>query len=426
MKAANKPRSRGGKTTHRNNQPRTLVDCREAALRYRDAGFSCFPIEPKGKRPSVRSWKPWQEEIATEHDVHGWFDANSECGVALVMGQVSGGLACRDFDDMAAYDRWAKEHADLAKSLPTVATRRGRHVYFRLTEAAEKELRARLGKPESKGALKLEDGELRLGDCYCVAPPSLHATGSYTWLLGLEHLRSLDPIATGLTEAEPRSPAVDQRDQKTCLLDSLDSLVETRRPDVAEVIERCVLREYQRRHEAVFELARELKAIGDLRELPAVAFREVVRQWWQRSRPYMRNERSFDENWSDFLEGWERVRWPKGKEPILAIMRDALEGPDPPEAEQFDDPDVIKLLKICFALQQAAGDGPFFLASRLAATVMYPDQDVETARQAVTRKLAYLCRPEIGVLEKVSQGSMSSRKANRYRRRSYSKLREAC
>jgi hypothetical protein len=70
------------------------------------------------------------------------------------------------------------DHPDLAQTLPTVATSRGRHVYFRAGPADLFFLDLRDLNPP-------EDGEYR-GDSghYCLLPPSRHPDGpTYKWLL---------------------------------------------------------------------------------------------------------------------------------------------------------------------------------------------------------------------------------------------------
>ena len=102
----------------------------EAALSYAARGWSIIPIRPRDKKPACGSWKRYQETPADHPTLHEWFDKNTSPGLAVVLGPVSGGLVCRDFDDMGAYNAWALEHPDLAAGLPTVATARGRHVYL--------------------------------------------------------------------------------------------------------------------------------------------------------------------------------------------------------------------------------------------------------------------------------------------------------
>ncbi len=150
----------------------------DAALSYFRRGWSIIPIQAGTKKAAV-PWKRYQAERADEQTVRQWF-ASASTGIAVVLGAISDGLVCRDFDSLAAYDKWAAGHADLAGALPTVATARGRNVYFRPPSADLRFVDLRLGSPP-------EDGEYR-GDSghYCLLPPSIHPSGSvYTWLVPL-------------------------------------------------------------------------------------------------------------------------------------------------------------------------------------------------------------------------------------------------
>ena len=142
----------------------------EMALEYHRRGWSIIPIRTGSKKPACRSWKPYQKTRSDESKVRKWFANDNGRGVAVVLGNVSGGMVCRDFDTMEGYDRWAADHPDLARTLPTAATAHGRHVYFRSNHQNIK---------------KLEDGELR-GAGYCLLPPSRHPDGpAYHWLIPL-------------------------------------------------------------------------------------------------------------------------------------------------------------------------------------------------------------------------------------------------
>src|SRR5262245_5123615 len=120
-------------------------DLRQWALTYRSWGWSVFYLFTK-TRPAYR-WKPWQERRPTDRDLGRFHDlavrlgrkkGQGVTGVAVVNGRVSGChgrgcLCCRDFDDADAYARWSAEHPELARTLPTVRTFRGYHVYALLT-----------------------------------------------------------------------------------------------------------------------------------------------------------------------------------------------------------------------------------------------------------------------------------------------------
>jgi hypothetical protein len=169
----------------------------DAALQYARRGWSIIPIRHKpgtdGKQAAV-PWREYQKRRPTDSELHTWFGNERPVdGLAVILGRVSGGLVCRDFDDLAAYGKWAAEHPELASRLPTVETARGRHVYFRSTWTGFKDL---------------GDGELR-GDSkhYCLLPPSKHPGGRrYKWLIPLPDapLPQIDPYAVGLGNATQR------------------------------------------------------------------------------------------------------------------------------------------------------------------------------------------------------------------------------
>ena len=180
----------------------------EAALAYRRRGWSIVPMRMAAKLPA-RKWKCFQSAPATESALRAWFGGDSGYGAAVVFGEVSGGLASRDFDTMTAYESWASRHPDLAQSLPTVVTRRGRHVYFRAMPECVSKLRELIGKPGGTGAIACGDGELRVGvGCYSVLPPSVHPSGHvYQWAIPLtDELPVIDLMGAGFVEIPDRQP----------------------------------------------------------------------------------------------------------------------------------------------------------------------------------------------------------------------------
>jgi len=158
-------------------------------LPYDDLGWSLIPmVLGAEKKPACRRWKPYQTTRPDRATLRRWF-GKGRPGVAVVFGEISGGesgtaLVSRDFDQMDAYDRWAARCPQLAAALPTVATRRGRHVYGLVKAEDVTQLRRAIGKPAGIGAIDCGDGELRAGvGRYSVLPPSRHPSGHvYQWL----------------------------------------------------------------------------------------------------------------------------------------------------------------------------------------------------------------------------------------------------
>jgi Bifunctional DNA primase/polymerase, N-terminal len=139
-----------------------LVD---AALQYRELGWTTLPAI--GKQPCMR----YAAKFPTPYMIMSFLRRPETTGLVVLLGERSGGLTVRDFDNVDSYRRWADECPDLAAILPTVRTRSGYHVY------------ARSAGPFRTKYLGAGEGELRANkNSYVLAPPSLHPSGStYAW-----------------------------------------------------------------------------------------------------------------------------------------------------------------------------------------------------------------------------------------------------
>lgn len=160
-----------------------------AAREYVKQGFSVIPTNPKTKRPffeklptmlkdsrEIAVWHPFQENIASEHILEGWF-ADGQANVSIVTGKISGNLIVFDFDHQSkeVFPKWMKQVGPLSSKLPIARTGKGKHVYVRF--------------PFIMGNRKLaysKSGKVRIetrGEGgYIQAPPSIHSSGvSYKW-----------------------------------------------------------------------------------------------------------------------------------------------------------------------------------------------------------------------------------------------------
>jgi len=380
----------------------------EDALGYDRRGWCIIPIRPGTKKPACRSWKGYQNERPDVATIRGWFGDGGPKSLAVVLGEVSGNLVCRDFDQMPSYERWAAEHPELARTLPTVETGRGRHVYATVDIG-----QIRAASPSGGSIIELGDGELR-GGGYCLVPRSKHPNGRiYRWIVPLNgQLSTVDLDSSGFLPCnrecrEARENRGLQRDRRTLVgvysLDSRDSLLHSR---VEQAIAETQPRGTRQRHRLLFELARELKAIPALADAPVAELKAYVRQWHQKALPHI-TTKPFEESWFDFAEAWDKVKYPKGTEPIAMILAQAVEAGLPEVAKQYEQEELRLLVCFCRELQRASGDGPFFLATRTAGQLLGVNH------VTASRWLRGLVLD--GILELVTAGTRENRRASRYR-----------
>jgi hypothetical protein len=373
----------------------------ESALAYWRRGWSIIPITSGSKKPACRSWQPYQNAHADESQIRRWFAKADGRGVAVIFGAVSGDLACRDFDVMASYDRWAADHPELAKTLPTVTTARGRHVYFRSNQS---------------GIKTLDDGELR-GGGYCLLPPSRHPDGPlYQWLVPLpdgplpfvDDVRAAGFLGDGgdVTERTERTERTegteDYRGERKQLTNaSLKKMIE------AAILD-SLPTQIGRRNRQVFELARALKAIPALADAPAEDLEPSVRCWHTLGvKGGVIGTEPFEETWIDFLQAWPKVKFPKGAEPMTKVFEMVKQAPMPRAAQRYEQGGLRLLVALCRELQRLSGDKPFFLACRTAGRLL------GVKHVTAWRWLALLTHDRI--VAEVEKGDRAHRRASRYR-----------
>lgn len=307
-------------------------------------------------------------------------------GVAVVLGAPSGGLAARDFDAPGAFEAWASREPALAAELPTVRTARGAHVYFRADGL--------------DGVRSYSNGELRLGRCYTLIPPSVHPGGMpYEWLRRLDALpRMLDPFEAGLacdtantantantSHRGGGEPASAQR----CAAPAIPP--ETLRG----MILRTLPERAGQRNARLWKFAREVRVIlpGDAE---ALMLKPIARAWFDEARPII-GTRDWSETWADFERAFRRVAVPADADALrLAAERAAVAEPPAALAEFADTEGLLRLACVCRELSRLSG-GRFFLSARAAAEAMGTD------RMTACRWLRLLCVE--GVLERLHAGT---------------------
>ncbi|MGA2584919.1 MAG: bifunctional DNA primase/polymerase [Tepidisphaeraceae bacterium] len=376
----------------RKSSPET-IDPMADAQRYLERGWSVVPIGANKK--SLEKWRPFQNRRPTRDEFNEMFSRRGVTGVAVIAGDVSGGLAIRDFDNVAGYHQWAEGNAALARGLPTVKTPRGFHIYHR---------------SEFHGIKKMIDGEYR-GAGYTIAPRSLHPSGErYQWICPLPAGRlpfvgsavffprvESETSETSETSGVPCSDISDVSDVSD-VSDISDSC-----PSPDEIVRRTLPKVAGERNSRIFGLARGLKYNAGLGDAPLLSLMPIVRRWHELALPIIRTK-SWDETWADFVHAFDRARHPLGESVVdqAALRIDPDDLPD--VANNFDGLPTRRLIGLCWQLSRNPA-GRFFISSHDAA------RRLNIKQPAAWRLLQMLSR--VGVLEILERGN--ERKATRYR-----------
>lgn len=95
-------------------------------------GFSVIPLNGKKPHPQITTWKQWQKERPSIEQLSEWFGTKGVEAYGIITGKVSNGLFVIDFDNMESYRKFKNDLPKIGQTY-TVKTRRGRHVYLRLS-----------------------------------------------------------------------------------------------------------------------------------------------------------------------------------------------------------------------------------------------------------------------------------------------------
>lgn len=392
-----------------------------SAMAYSDLGVSVIPTVKLSKKGAVK-WKPFQRLRPDPDQLRMWFADvdNEQLGVAAVLGQVSGGLLCRDFDEPGSYEAWKRSEPRLARALPTLMAFRGPHVYFRCKDYPL----------SATGTFirTLGDGEMRGDGHIAVLPPSLHAKSKapYRWLI--EPGNSFPEASLGAFGIEVDPKNVTQGD--LCVTVPLPAALPlwlqqylsekpfgatgTSGGAILDAIKATLPKSSGQRHRMVFEFIRHLQSIEGVAGLAPDELMPILEYWHQLALPVI-NTKGFATTEKDFRNGWSLVKTPAGGEgSIKRALERAVSSPLPPEATQFRLPGVQLLVGLCRELQRERGSKPFYLSCRDAAAVL--GLAGKKSHMTAWRWLKMLCHSEpVRILHKERSGNQKDKRANEYR-----------
>jgi hypothetical protein len=361
--------------SERNRSPAGQRDCRKLdnsaspgassisiiddAISLLDRGISVVPMIRDTKMPRMK-WKPLAQHRMGTDEARSAF-AEPGTGVAVISGRVSGNLAVRDFDSVAAYDRWRDRRPALAAMLPTVRTRRGFHIWavsdhFHIVPGIDGEFRG-LGlsmaphSPRTDGKLVEWVNPLPAGEIPTI--PHAELIGDY-------------PFSTGNPQQPTGGQGEPPGDKNTfCLPLPTSATYPCKSMSAAEVIESTLPAGPGERNARLLDLARGLRFNAGMAGASSDELHSILRRWWELAKPSIRT-RDLDSSWIDFRHAFSRAKYPLGGN-VLTIAALNVDPNDLPEcSKRYDSTPVKQLVGLCFELSKMTG-GVFFLSSHEAA-----------------------------------------------------------
>lgn len=214
--------------------PKTFPTQKDSPLQWaeyyhRVYHWAVIPLHRGTKRTHLTEWKPYQSRLPLAQEIKLWWTKWPDADIAVVCGQVSGGLMVLDIDSAVALKK-IKAYGDLPPT-PSVKTKDGWHFYFS----------GRLDKEQGEGEQpRIYSGKVLFDDCelkgeknLIVVPPSANKEWRVTpnegmraplplWIIEIlkqknSHQQTGDSIDKQIVElmAQPKYWKEGQRDQLT-------------------------------------------------------------------------------------------------------------------------------------------------------------------------------------------------------------------
>lgn len=341
---------------------------------YVSLGWKLLPIVANTKKPTKGT--KFDECIAnpaTAEVAIGWLRRGDNIGVLL--GDASGGLVCRDFDDELSFETWTKLQPELAARLPRVRTRRGFHVFCRSINPVK--------------TVAFGDGELRSTGAYVVLPPSIHQQSGlpYRWLTEPATMPEVvDVDAADLRRDLGRVTEwnrVHTTDSVNSVhsVDSVHSVSVTTSMTVSQweqildVIDQTLPDEVGNRDRCTFPFARRVVFILDGRPDDELGWK-IFNAWYSEGRKRgVIGTADPIEGFESFMRSCSSVRIPdSGDDPVTQAFERSLEMPLPSWAraveQDYGEVPSVKLARLVVAMDEMAEGGVWFLSCHTAGKLV--------------------------------------------------------
>ena len=137
----------------------------------------------------------------------------------------------------------------------------------------------------------------------------------------------------------------------------------------------------QENNKLLFLLARGVKALeAQEGKVTGKQLQNVFDQWHARATDFLRPGQTKEEYFVEFLNAYQRAKFPLGGKAIAQAWKLAQEQPLPSEALQFENPRLRLLVAFCRQLQILNGSEPFFLSCRVCQGVLEQESHTTAAK----------------------------------------------
>ncbi len=284
--------------------------------------------------------------------------------VGLVTGEPSGIVAV-DIDPRHGGDetltKLIDENGDWPQTVQVKTGGGGFHFYFKHPG----------GKVKSQNNALGQGIDVKANGGYVIAPPSkLRGGGCYRWIVSPDQAELaclpgwlLSMLTQKDTENADISVLTVSTENTVSSESSVSSVSIYYTCTIQDAIESTLPQSPGQRNRRLFDFARAIKAIPELKDISLRKLKPYVIEWHRLGESNMSGEHDEDTSWADFCAIWPTVKHPLGQGPLAEMMSQADAESDPACTSDRGER-TTRLIKLCRVLQRRSGDKPFFLAAR--------------------------------------------------------------